>query len=156
MKKTLIVFGILVLAAACKKKKSDPEPLPPSTPVAPLISVKIDGTQKQCNSCYSGSYSGGMRGSYFYLDGFNEEIYFSCNALPAIGTYTLSKYGEPLMIYIKNNSYRPASTGTLNIASIDTSKTGVINKLVATFSFKTDTSSAGVSFNITEGSFNLK
>lgn len=144
------------LTAACKKKK-DTEETPAPTPTAPVkaISVKVNGTEKSCNGRYSGSKSGGSRSSYFYLDGFNEQMYFGCGALPAATTYTLVKYGEPSLIYIKNNTYYRAVNGTITITGIDTSGSGVINKLSATFSFQTDTTS-GVSFTISEGSINQK
>ncbi len=153
-----IVFAILIIFAmnACKKKKdADPVTEAPA-PVVYQVSVKVDGVEKKCTSCYSGSSSGGIRGVYFYLDGFNEQIYFSCAKLPAPGSYQLVKYGNPYLMYSKNNSNRPAALGSINITRIDTTAKGVINNLVASFSFKTDTSSAGVSYNLTEGSINLK
>ena len=153
--KNILSFIIISIAVApsCKKKK-DAEP-PPPTPVVYTISVKIDGVEKHCSTCYYGSTSGGLRGAYFSLAGFDEQIYFSCGALPAPGPYKLVKYGTPYLMYSKNNAYRPAATGTINISSIDTSAGGVINKMKATFAFKTDTSTTGTSYNITEGSINL-
>ncbi len=145
---------IVVMATTCKKKK-DEEPEVPA-PVAYTISVKIDGTEKHCNSCYSGSESGGLRGSYFYLSGFDEQVYLGCAALPTLGTHNLVKYGNPNLVYIKDNAQFHAASGTINITAIDTSQEGVINKLTATFSFKTDTNSNGISHNITEGTINLK
>jgi hypothetical protein len=154
MKKIIFAAMIIFVVYACKKKADPVTPEP--TPVVYQISVKIDGVEKKCTSCYSGSMSGGLRGSYFYLDGFNEQIYVSCGKLPAPGTYQLVKYGNPYLMYSKNNANRPAAAGSINITSIDTSAKGVINNLVASFSFKTDTNSSGVSYNITEGSINLK
>jgi len=146
---------VFVIITACKKKKESQAPTP--IPVSSVVSLKIDGVEKKCsNACYSGSTSGGLRGAYFYLAGFDEFLYFSCTTLPAPGTYTLVKYKNPFLTYSKNNVYRPASTGVLNVTSIDTSANGVINSLVATFSFKTDTSSSGTYYNMTEGIFNLK
>jgi hypothetical protein len=155
MKKTVLLLIALVFFNGCKKEKvTEPEPISP-LPVTYLISVKVDGVEKRCNSCYSGSQSGGLRGSYFYLAGFDEQIYFSCSTLPAIGTHTLVKYGKPYLLYSKNNTYYRATTGTINISAIDTSAGGVVNKLTAIFNFRTDTTN-GVFFNITEGSINLK
>ncbi|MES2680422.1 MAG: hypothetical protein V4635_11075 [Bacteroidota bacterium] len=154
MKKILILTMIVAITVSCKKKK-DEEPEVPA-PVVYTISVKVDGTEKHCNSCYSGSNSSGLRGSYFYLSGFDEEIYMGCSALPAVGQHNLVKYGNPSLIYIKDNVYFRAVNGTLNITAIDTSQGGVINKLTATFNFKTDTASNGVSHQITEGTINLK
>lgn len=154
MKQLILIACALLIAVACKKKKDDdPEPETPATPVY-QISIKIDGAEKHCNSCYSGSKSGGIRGSYFYLDGFNEQLYFSCTTLPAVGTHTLLKYGNPYLMYSKNNVYYRASVGTMTITAIDTSAAGVVNKLHASFAFQTDTSS-NVSYTISEGSINL-
>lgn len=156
MKKLIALCMIAALFAACKKKKeADPEP-PAPTPLPPSISVKIDGVEKQCNACYSGSKSGSLRSSYFYLSGFNEQIYISYpSTLPAAGSHNLVKFQYPMIIYIKDNTYYRAVSGTFNITSIDTSGSGVVNKLAATFNFKTDTT-AGVSFNVTDGAINLK
>lgn len=145
----------IVFLFSCKKKKEPaPEPTPPQTPVY-TISLKVDGVQKQCNSCYSGYKSASTRGSYFYLSGNDEKIYFSVDTVPAIGTYTLVKYGEPYLMYIKNNTYYHAVSGSINITGIDTSQNGVINKITASFNFKTDTTS-NTFFDITEGNINLK
>jgi hypothetical protein len=156
MNRSLVLLLIAALLFSCKKKKDaeEPEPTTP-TPPAKTISVKVDGVEKSCSSCYSGSKSGGLRSSYFYLSGTNEEIYFSYGPVPAPGTYTLVKFQDPTLIYIKNNTYYRAVSGTLTISSIDTSSSGVVNKIVASFNFKTDTTS-GVFFNITDGSINLK
>jgi hypothetical protein len=149
------ILIIALLAGACKKTK-EAEVMEP-TPPAKTISVKVDGTLKECSSaCYSGSTSGGLRGLYFYFAGFDEYIYFSCTNLPALGTYTLVKYKDPYLMYSKTNSNRPATSGVINITAIDTSSNGVLNKLAATFSFKTDTSSSGSFYNLTEGVINLK
>lgn len=147
---------MIALINACKKKENKEEaPEPAPVAVSNLISVKVNGSEKKCNSCYSGSKSGGIRGSYFYLSGFDEQIYFSCTALPAVGNHALVKYGNPYLMYIRNNIYYRATNGTMNITAIDTSSGGVINKLTATFNFQTDTTS-GVFFTISEGSINLK
>lgn len=156
MKKIAIVLCAAALSiTSCKKKEEAPTPTPTPAPVTYLISVKVDGTEKKCNSCYSGSKSGGIRSSYFYLDGFNEQIYFSCDTFPSLGAHTLVKYGEPYLVYIKDNTYYRATNGTMNITAIDTSANGVVNKLTATFKFQTDTTGDKF-FNITDGSINLK
>jgi hypothetical protein len=155
MKKIVLLLSIFTFIISCKKKK-EPTPEPTTLIAVKQISVKIDGVEKSCNSCYSGSKSGNLRGTYFYLNGFDEQVYFSCSTLPAPGTYTLTKYGKPFLSYIINNSSRPAASGIMTISSIDTSLYGVVNKLVATFNFKTDTNNNGVSYTITEGSINLK
>lgn len=152
--KIVLLFLATVFVSACNKKKDDPEPTPSPTP-SYLISVKVNGAERKCNSCYSGSQSGGIRGSYFNLAGIGEQIYFSCTNLPAVGTHSLVKYGKPYLMYIKDNTYYRATVGTMNISAIDTSSGGVVNKLTATFNFKTDTTS-GVFFDITEGAINLK
>lgn len=145
---------MVAVISACKKKETKEE-TPAPVPVTNQISVKVSGVEKKCNSCYSGSKSGGIRGSYFYLSGFDEQIYFSCTTLPAKGTHTLVKYGNPYLMYIKNNTYYRATNGTINISAIDTSGGGVVNKLTATFNFQTDTTGSTF-FTITEGSINLK
>lgn len=152
MKKLFVTLLALTLVTACKKK-DDKEPEPAPAP-PPSIFVKVDGVEKQCSGCYSGSKSGGMGSSYFYLSGFNEQIYISHIAKPTTGTYNLVKFQDPMLIYIKDNVYYRAVSGTFNITSIDTSKNGVVNKMVGTFNFKTDTT-GGKFFNITEGAINL-
>ncbi len=154
MKKITFIICIALLASCKKKKETVAEP-PAPQPVVYTISLKVDGAQKQCNSCYSASKSGNSRSSNFYLSGSSERIYFGCSAVPAIGTYTLVKYGEPSLIYIKDNTYYRATNGILNITRIDTSQYGVINNIGATFHFNTDTTN-NVFFNITEGNINLK
>lgn len=153
--KNVIWVIIIAFTCSCNKKKAAEPATPVPTPVVPTISVKVDGVEKHCSTCYYGSTSGGLRGAYFNLAGFDEQIYFSCGTLPAPGTYSLVKYGTPYLMYSKNNANRPATTGTINISSIDTSTGGVINKMKATFAFKTDTSTTGTSYNITEGTINL-
>lgn len=144
------------MVVSCKKKK-DPDPAPTPEPPPKIISVKADGVEKSCTSaCYSGSKSGNIRGTYFYLNGPDESIYLSCVTLPGTGTTTLAKNKDPLLIYIKNNVYYKAVSGSLNVTAIDTSAKGVINRLEATFNFRTDTSLAGAFFTITEGAVNLK
>lgn len=153
MKRIFFIVCVLFAVSCKKKKEPTPEPPAPQT-IVYSISLKVDGTQKQCNSCYSASKSGNSRSSNFYLSGSSERIYFGCSAVPATGTYTLVKYGEPSLIYIKDNTYYRATNGILNITGIDTSQNGVVNKITATFNFKTDTTN-NTFFDITEGKINL-
>ena len=152
-----VALAALILTACKKEKAAEPTPTPePEPPVLPAsISVKVNGVEKKCSACYSGSSSGGSRSSYFYLDGFNEQIYLGGFTFPKPGTYSLVKNKEPFLLYIKNNVYYRPVSGTLNITVIDTSAKGVVNKLVGSFNFLTDTTS-GVSFNISDGAFNLQ
>jgi len=153
--KKIIFITCAVFLFSCKKKKEAAVEPPAPQPVVYSISLKVDGSQKQCNSCYSASKSGNSRSSNFYLSGSSERIYFGCSAVPAIGTYTLVKYGEPSLIYIKDNTYYRATNGILNITRIDTSQNGVINNIGATFHFNTDTTN-NTFFNVTEGTIDLK
>lgn len=157
MKKTIFILTtIVLLSAGCKKDEKTPV-VPEPQPIPKIISLKVNAEEKSCtNLCYSGSTSGGLRGLYLYISGTNEYLYFSCTNLPAPGTYTLVKYGKPFLMYSKDNVNRPAASGNINITAIDTSVKGVLNKLSATFSFKTDTSSNGTTYNITDGIINLK
>lgn len=154
MKKTALACLMIAGLLSCKKDKDkDPEPTPVELPT--IVSAVINGEAKKCNtSCFSSSKSGGMRSAYFYINGINESIYFSPDDFPAPGTYSLVKFGDPYLMYSKNNTYYRAVSGTIVITQIDTSANGVINKLNATFNFKTDTT-AGVFFNITDGAFKL-
>jgi hypothetical protein len=154
MNKILALFMVVAVAASCKKSDNNETEAP--APVVYTFSVRVDGTVKNCNSCYSGSNSSGLRGSYFYLSGFDEQVYLGCATLPTLGTHNLVKYGNPNLVYIKDNTQFHAASGSINITAIDTSQGGVINKLTATFNFKTDTNSNGVSHTITEGTINLK
>jgi hypothetical protein len=159
-KLSLIIIVPLLLAVACKKKTTDTPTLTIAAPpvVAPLISAKVNGTTASCTTCYAGSQSGGIREANFTLSNNNngELIRFFCTTLPSAGTYTLSRSTSyPSLMYQKNFTYYNASSGTLTIASIDTSQGGVINKMSATFSFKTDTT-GGTFYTISEGVINLK
>src|SRR6218665_1104410 len=141
MKKTIALCMIAAVLFACKKKE---DPTPEPEPVVPpkVVSAKVNGSDKSCsNACYSSSNSAGLRGLYLYLAGYDESIYFSCDALPAKGPHNLVKFGEPFVMYIKNNVYYRAVNGSINISAIDTSANGVIKKMVASFSFQTDTNS---------------
>lgn len=157
MKKIILFLTtIVVLNVGCKKEEKAPD-VPEPQPIVKIISLKINAEEKSCtNTCFSASTSGGLRGLSLYLSGINEYLYFSCTNLPAPGTYTLVKYGKPFLMYSKDNANRPAASGTINITAIDTTAHGVLNKLSATFSFKTDTSSNGTTYNITDGIINLK
>lgn len=156
MKYLFLISSLVVISFSCKKNNSvAPEPDPAPIVVIPQISVKVNGATYTCSSCYSASQSGGLRDVSFYISS-SEVIRFACSKIPTTGTYTLSKsIFSPSLMYQNNFTYFKASSGSINISSIDTSKTGVINKLVMTYSFLSDTTS-GKSYTITEGSINLK
>jgi hypothetical protein len=156
MKKVILLLFLAAFIGSCKKKADpEPEPITPA-PQEPQVSVKINGTAFSCSNCYSAYQSGGLRGVTFNLANNDELIRFSCSSLPAPGTYPLSKSTLfPSMMYQKNNVYYKASSGSMTITSIDTSKTGVVNRMEVAFAFKTDTTS-GVFYNVTEGSIHLK
>ena len=157
MKNLILITSFSVLIFSCKKKESattDPTPVAVS-PVTPQISVKVNGTTFTCSSCYSGSQSGGLRDVSFYISS-TEVIRFGCSKVPSPGTYALSKsIFSPSLMYQNNFTYFKASSGSLTISNIDTSNSGVINKLVMTYNFLSDTTGSK-SYTITEGSINLK
>lgn len=154
MKRIILFTCLITLNFSCKKKESTTvEPTP--TVVSNQISVKVNSETYTCGNCYSASQSGGLRDVSFYISD-TESIRFGCSKIPAVGTYTLSKsIFSPSLMYQNNFTYFKASSGSINISSIDTSSKGVINKLVMTFNFLSDTT-GGKSYNITEGSINLK
>lgn len=156
MKKLTMLCMIAVLLTACKKKDEptpDPEPEPVPTP-SYVVSVKVDGVEKHCSSnCYSGLHSGGFRTTTLDLNASSEQIIIDWDNIPATGQHILTKYGEPSVTYQKSSSFYSARTGTMNITSLDTAANGAVTKLVATFSFRTDTVN-GVSHQLTEGTIN--
>lgn len=156
MKNLILITFLAALIFSCKKKESTPDPTPVVVnPVPPQISVKVNGSTFTCSSCYSASQSGGLRDVSFYISS-TEVIRFGCSKLPAPGTYPVSKsIFSPSIMYQNNFTYFKASSGSLTISSIDTSSKGVINKLVMTYNFLSDTTS-GKSYTISEGSINLK
>ncbi len=154
--KHLILPSLFLLMIFSCKKKQDTEPQPEPAPLPNQVYVKINGEEKKCNmACFYGSNSGNSRSTYFNLEGTTDKIYFGCFELPKPGTHELILNKQPTMIYIKNNAYYKAMSGTLVISDIDTSSGGVINKMVASFNFKTDSASSEI-YTITDGSINLK
>lgn len=156
--KALSIISIafaLFFSFACKKKKDTTEP-DAQTPqiVVPEISVKVDGTTFSCTTCSSTYLSGGLRGVTFATSSTSDQIQFRFSTMPSVGTYTLVKQGNPAMTYVKNFTYYHAVIGNLIITSVDTSANGSINKLIATFQSKTDTTFTP-SFRLTEGSIHL-
>jgi hypothetical protein len=153
--KNLIVVTLALLLITCKKKEDPaPEPTPPA-PVVYQMSVKINGTLFQCNTCYSGYKSGGgTYGVNFHFPSSADALMFSFFEFPAPGTYQFKKSSNPSFIYQKSNVYYKAVAGELKINSIDTSASGVINKLNCTFSCQTDTTGSTF-FSFTEGTTNL-
>lgn len=151
MKNTVLAVFALLFAIGCKKEKKS-EPTENTAPAAAdyMATVKVNGSARQ-----SVSYSSNQSGTYINLDGNNEQLFFSYNQFTPPGTYALVKYGNPYLLYIKNNTYYRATTGSITITAIDTSAKGLLNKLSGSFEFKTDTTS-GVFYAITEGQFNIR
>src|SRR5262245_43324453 len=124
--KTQIATCCLLLLLSCKKKEEPaPTPTPAPTP-AKIIAVKVNGAEKSCSTgrCWSSNESGGIGGIYFYLAGFDEEIYLGYFNLPTVGTYSLVNNGQPNLQYIKNNINYRAVNGSIHITQIDTSSSG--------------------------------
>jgi len=160
MKKISLIILISLVVICCKKKTtSDPVTTTTTTggqtPADMQISVKIDGVEKHCNSCFSGIYSGGYRDCTLNLDGSAEQIIITWDSVPVPGLYNLIPYGRPSVKYGKGSAVYPAATGTLNLTSVATTTYGNVNQMAATFSFKTTTVS-GQSFVMTEGILNVK
>jgi hypothetical protein len=78
---------------------------------------------------------------------------------PLPGIYTLVEEDFTYKNHVtfsmaRDNTYYSAVTGTINVTESDTTSSGEIKKLKATFSFKTDTLS-GKFYSITEGIINF-
>ncbi len=159
MKKTRVLFFLLAIAFACKKEEPAaapvPNPSPAPTSVYP-ISVKVNDTLKRCSlNCYSGIHSAGFRDLTLDLAGSAEQVILSWQGIPMPGNYTLVQYGEPYVKYGKGSFVYGAKQGLLSITSIDTAANGAVNKITASFNFKTDTVN-GLFFELTEGAITIK
>ncbi len=153
MKKPIVIILLLIVSISCKKKLEvkEPEPLPIQKS---QLKVKINGTETNCNTCFSSYYSGEIWGINFYIPDTNgDRFVINFSKKPAIGTYTLIKYGEPSFNYQNNNTYF-RGRGVLTITAIDTASNNAINKLAATFSCTTDTSFSR-NYIISEGEINV-
>lgn len=157
MKKTLVLFFLMAIAFACKKEEPAPAPNPsPATTTVYPISVKVNDTLKRCSSnCYSGIHSGGFRDLTLDLAGSAEQVILSWQGIPMPGDYTLVQYGEPYLKYGRGSYVYGAKQGLLSIASIDTAANGAVNKISASFNFKTETVN-GLFFNLTQGTITIK
>lgn len=159
MKQVLLLLFLTVLMLACKKEEPAPAPLPNPNPAPATvypISVKVNDTLKRCNlNCYSGIHSGGFRDLTLDLAGSAEQVILTWQGIPKAGQYTLVQYGEPYLKYGKGSFVYGAKQGLLTIASVDTAANGAVNKITATFNFKTDTLN-GLFFKLTEGVLSIK
>jgi len=153
MKKFAIaLFASSLLFAACHKKKetTGADPLPATKP---FLKVKINGNDYSCNGCFSSYHSGNIHGVNFSVGQNGDRFVINITGQPSSGLFSLVKFGNPSFNYQKNNTYFRGS-GELNITAIDTSANGVINKLIATFHCKTDTSNSEY-FTISDGEINV-
>lgn len=147
MNKILVVSFLCFAFLACKdKKKDDP------VPVVNQISVKINGTQFNCESCGNTYASGGMGGINFYESGSNRLI-FNYSGILNAGTYTLIPYGNPSFSYEKDGRYY-RGRGVLTLSATDTSSNGAIKKFIGSFQCITDTFNSTF-YNFTEGNLNI-
>lgn len=155
MKTFIRLFCITMLFLSCKKEKTDTSSATTTVPAKPQLYCKMNGVETSCNSCFSSYYSGGMGGVNFGLGGnsFDRLILGYTKSL-AVGTYTVMKYGDPYLVYQKDNVYY-RGRGILTITAVDTSSNRTVKQLVATFSCNTDSATDGTHFSITEGSFNV-
>jgi hypothetical protein len=161
MKKILVILIALSIAAtACKKKKKDEDPEPSPAPIpVPSISLKVDGSALSCNNCAFSYSSGGVRGLSFNLPSASEPMLLNFFRKPLPGTYPLEKESfnnnDKVTFALKRNGvFYSAVTGTIQVSESDTSSSGLIKHMKATFSFKTDTLN-GKSYEVTEGVINF-
>jgi len=148
------IFILALLLVTCKKKEeAAASPTPSPAPAKVQLKVKINGADYSCNTCFSSYLSGGLYGVNFAIGNSGDRFVFNFNALPAVGNYSLIKFGDPSFNYQKNNTYY-RGRGSLSITAIDTSSNGSINKLAASFSCTTDTTGQEF-FQITEGQINV-
>lgn len=170
MKKILIACMCLSLLS-CKKKKDDTEVVNDPTPVTPArantMSATVDGnswvvlgnntsTANIAQSVYNGNPKQ-------YVIGGRTDVNLNKNSIHlgfayTTGTVTLASFTNFYALYYDSTgtSY-PASTGTLNIALVDTShkKSTACDKFKATFSFVTSPV-AGKSFTVTNGAIDFE
>lgn len=156
MKKLGLFFLLLIVSYSCKKKEEAATVEPESVIVKKQqLTVKINGVETTCNTCFSSYFSGGIWGLNFYIPGNQNGDRFVINfsKKPAVGTYTLVKFGDPSFNYQNDNTYF-RGRGVLTITALDTASNRTVNKLAATFSCTTDTS-LNRSYSITEGEINV-
>lgn len=147
MKKLIVISIVCTSFFACKdKKKDDP------APAVNQISVKINGTQFNCESCGNTYASGGLGGINFFEGGSNRLI-FNYSGILSPGNYTLVPYGNPSFSYEKDGRYY-RGRGTISLSATDTSSNGAIKKFIGTFQCVTDTFNSTF-YNFTEGKLNI-
>lgn len=159
MKNTLTILLLTMMLVSCKKEKKEPEPKPPVTPPAKEIVFKIDGVEKGCSSCASSFVGLGIPVMNFNFPDSDDLLVINFYRKPAPGTYPLKKNVNTssdeinLWLEINGQSYT-AATGSLAITTCDTTSEGVIKRLVAGFSFSTDTIN-GKFLTVTEGAIDF-
>lgn len=161
MKKICLFMVMLVSAAACKKKEEKKEePAPVVTPPPIQISMKLNGAEQKCSNCAFPYSSGNIRGLSFNLPSPTQPVMLNFYIPPLPGTYQLTKDNfsddDKVNFLIKRDSvFYSAVTGTIHVSESDTSSSGLIENMKATFSFKTDTIN-GKHYEVTEGAINYK
>lgn len=163
MKKTNLLIALLVSSAlilSCKKKDKTSD----SEPTSSTTTTTTGGTPAHVNTftavvngqnwstvsylTFHAGYSYGVTGQ---SANNNPYTVISSAFSYTTGTFALSKFGLYNMRYIDQaNTIYKSRNGTLTISELDTSATGGLIKVKATFSFQTDTVN-GQTYNLTQG-----
>ncbi len=164
-----LIFCLLLgacLVSCQKKKKTEETPNATSTtgvtPTSdPMISVKVNDSLYTCPAlaCVSGYKSGGIRGLAIGDQSAKKHLFrFTFTSMPTPGLYTLGNGSSASLQYVNSSTYYSVVIGTLDITEVDTTDRGVINRMVAKFSAKTDTTlQAPYSvYRITDGIIKIK
>ena len=155
MKYLFFIASFSISLFSCKKEKKEVPPPPLVEVPKPHLAVKINGADGGCGTCFSSYYSSGIWGVNFNLGGANfDRIVINFAKSPAVGTYTLVKFGNPSFTYQQDNTYYRGN-GILQITDVDTSSNRSIKKLVATFNCTTDTSVSAKTFTLSNGEINV-
>ena len=155
MKRILAILLLTVLIISCKKEKEEPEQKPPPPPPVKEIVLKIDGVEFSCSSCASSFVALSSPIMNFNFPNSDDLIVMNFYLKPSPGTYPLKRnnytYKDQITLWMdKGGQTYTAVSGTINITRADTASDGTITRLVAGFSFISDTIN-GKSLVVTDG-----
>ncbi len=159
MKKFLTILLLTVVIISCKKEKKEPAQEPPPAPPVKEIVLKIDGVESSCTSCASSFVGLGTPVMNFNFPDSDDLIVVNFYLKPGPGTYPLKRndytYKDQITLWVeKGGQAYTAVTGTINITKSDTTSKGAIKRLVAGFSFITDTIN-GKFLTVTDGAIDF-
>ncbi len=161
MKRLLTILLLAVSITYCKKEKDEPAKNPPPPPPPPVkeIVFKIDGEETGCSSCASAFVALGAPIMNFNFPNSDDLVVVNFYLKPDPGTYPLkrnnSTYKDQITLWIdKDGKVYSAVAGSINITSSATESNGNIKRLVAGFSFVSDTID-GKFLTVTDGTIDF-